>query len=134
MVIVLLYRVTFQASYNGSHFELGITTYVSMRKMIPEPTNQTKVSLVAPITFEISAQDSRAVRISASGPFFDDPGPPPCAAGSACDGLWDYEGKYYRIYTNKRPRRLLQSLGTFVQARVVFLPKKTTAAVLFFNK
>ena len=46
MVIVLLYRVTFQASYNGSHFELGITTYVSMRKMIPEPTNQTKVSLV----------------------------------------------------------------------------------------
>lgn len=45
----------------------------------------------APITFEISAQDSRAVRISASGPFFDDPGPPPCAAGSACDGLWDYE-------------------------------------------
>ena len=47
MVIVLLYRVTFQASYNGSHFELGITTYVSMRKMIPEPTNQTKVSLVS---------------------------------------------------------------------------------------
>ena len=46
MVIVLLYRVTFQASHNGSHFELGITTYVSMRKMIPEPTNQTKVSLV----------------------------------------------------------------------------------------
>ncbi|KAJ7371666.1 hypothetical protein OS493_023689 [Desmophyllum pertusum] len=42
----------------------------------------------APITFQISAQDSRVVRISVSGPFFDDPGPPPCAVGSACDGLW----------------------------------------------
>ena len=45
MVIVLLYRVTFQASYKGSHFELGITTDMSMRNTIPEPTNQTKVSL-----------------------------------------------------------------------------------------
>ena len=55
MVIVLLYRVTFQASYNGSHFELGITTHVSMRKMIPEPTNQTKVSLVVRIHIPILA-------------------------------------------------------------------------------
>ena len=44
-MIVLLYRVTFKVSYNGSHFELGITTDMSMRKMIPEPANQTKVSL-----------------------------------------------------------------------------------------
>ena len=49
MVIVLLYRVTFQASYKGSHFELGITTDMSMRNTIPEPTNQTKVSLARPI-------------------------------------------------------------------------------------
>ena len=41
MVIVLLYRVTFQAS-------LGITTDISMRNTIPEPTNQTKVSLAGP--------------------------------------------------------------------------------------
>ena len=48
----------------------------------------------APIKFQISAQDSRVVLISVSGPFFDDPGPPPCAVGSACDGLWDYEGMH----------------------------------------
>ena len=41
MVIVLLYRVTFQASYKGSHFEIGITTDKSMRNTISEPTNQT---------------------------------------------------------------------------------------------
>lgn len=46
----------------------------------------------APITFQISAQDSRVVLISVSGPFFDDPEPPPCAVGSACDELWDFEG------------------------------------------
>lgn len=45
----------------------------------------------APVTFQISAQGSRTVRISVSGPFFNDPDPPPCKAGSACDGLWDYE-------------------------------------------
>lgn len=45
----------------------------------------------APIVFQISAQDSRNVLVSVSGPFFNDPGPPPCAAGSACDGLWNYE-------------------------------------------
>ena len=45
MVIVLLHRVTFQASYKGSHFEIGITTDMSMRNTISEPTNQTKVSL-----------------------------------------------------------------------------------------
>ena len=44
MLIVLLYRVRFQASCNGSHFELEleITTYSSMRNMISKPTNQTK--------------------------------------------------------------------------------------------
>ena len=46
----------------------------------------------APIKFQISAQDSDVVLISVTGPFFDDPGPPPCAVGSACDGLWNYEG------------------------------------------
>ena len=50
MVIVLLYRVTFQASYKGSHFEIGITTDKSMRNTISEPTNQTKVSLACGIT------------------------------------------------------------------------------------
>ena len=45
-----------------------------------------------PITFQISAQDD-FVRINVSGPFFDDPDSPPCKVGSACDGLWDYEGK-----------------------------------------
>ncbi|XP_068699499.1 uncharacterized protein [Montipora foliosa] len=45
----------------------------------------------APITFQISAQDSSFVQIHVSGPFFDDPGSPPCPVGSACDGLWDYE-------------------------------------------
>lgn len=45
----------------------------------------------APVTFQISAQDSSFVRIHVSGPFFDDPGSPPCQVGSACDGLWDYE-------------------------------------------
>ena len=43
MVIVLLYRVTFQASCKGSHFEIGKTTDMSMRNTISEPTNQTKV-------------------------------------------------------------------------------------------
>ncbi|KAK2557621.1 UPF0462 protein C4orf33-like protein [Acropora cervicornis] len=45
----------------------------------------------APIEFQISAPDSSYVRIHVSGPFFDNPGPPPCKAGSACSGLWDYE-------------------------------------------
>lgn len=45
----------------------------------------------APIVFQIRAQDSLNVLVSVSGPFFNDPGPPPCAAGSACDGLWNYE-------------------------------------------
>ena len=53
MVIVLLYRVTFQASYKGSHFELGITTDMSMRNTIPEPTNQTKVSLAGVLAFSL---------------------------------------------------------------------------------
>ena len=47
-----------------------------------------------PIQFQISAQDSRAVLITVSGPFFDDPRPPPCAVGSACDELWNFEGTY----------------------------------------
>ncbi|XP_029203950.2 uncharacterized protein LOC114968006 [Acropora millepora] len=45
----------------------------------------------APIEFQISALDSSYVRIHVTGPFFDNPGPPPCKAGSACSGLWDYE-------------------------------------------
>lgn len=57
----------------------------------------------APVTFQIRAQDSRAVLISVSGPFFNDPGPPPsCASGSPCDGLWDYEGKYFLLCDNGR--------------------------------
>ena len=51
MVIVLLYRVTFQASCKGSHFEIGKTTDMSMRNTISEPTNQTKVSLAQRVGF-----------------------------------------------------------------------------------
>ena len=43
--VVLLYRVRFQASCKGSHIVLGITADMSTRSMVPEPTNQTKVSL-----------------------------------------------------------------------------------------
>ena len=57
----------------------------------------------APIMFQIRAQDSRSVLISVSGPFFNDPGPPPlCASGSPCDGLWDYEGKHFLLNDNGR--------------------------------
>lgn len=64
----------------------------------------------APIVFQISAQDSRNVLVSVSGPFFNDPGPPPCAAGSACDGLWNYEGK---ILTFLRQRYSVSSSSSF---------------------
>ena len=53
----------------------------------------------APIEFQISALDSNYVRIHVTGPFFDNPGPPPCKAGSACSGLWDYEGRAFFSFT-----------------------------------
>jgi len=93
----------------------------------------------APITFYISAQDSRAVRISVSGPFFNDPDPPPCAAGTACDGLWDYEvaevfflgkkEKYLEIELSPHGQHLLLLLNGVRKKFMDKLPIKYTATI-----
>jgi len=93
----------------------------------------------APIKFQISAQDSRVVLISVSGPFFDDPGPPPCAVGSACDGLWDYEvaevfflgkkEKYLEIELSPHGQHLLLMLNGIRKPFKDKLPIEYTATI-----
>ncbi|XP_020606518.1 uncharacterized protein LOC110045264 [Orbicella faveolata] len=93
----------------------------------------------APIKFQISAQDSRVVLISVSGPFFDDPGPPPCAVGSACDGLWDYEvaevfflgkkEKYLEIELSPHGQHLLLMLNGVRKPFKDKLPIEYTATI-----
>lgn len=50
----------------------------------------------APIKFKLSAEDNTNVRLEVSGPLFNQPGPPPCAAGQPCWQLWNYEGEKLR--------------------------------------
>ncbi|XP_020916916.1 UPF0462 protein C4orf33 homolog [Exaiptasia diaphana] len=44
-----------------------------------------------PIKIKLSAEDNLNVRLEVSGPFFDQPGKPPCLAGQPCWRLWEYE-------------------------------------------
>ncbi|XP_022792991.1 uncharacterized protein LOC111332003 isoform X2 [Stylophora pistillata] len=93
----------------------------------------------SPITFQISAQDSRTVRISVSGPFFNEPNPPPCNAGAACDGLWDFEvaevfflgerEKYLEIELSPHGQHLLLLLNGVRKKFLDKLPINYTATI-----
>lgn len=45
-----------------------------------------------PLNFTLSSTpDFRGVKFEVQATLFNDPGPPPCPSGQACQNLWDYE-------------------------------------------